>query len=202
MYNEVGARELVTPPALEPFSAAEVKAQLRISISTEDALIDRMVLTARTEMENYLRRALINQTWKVKFDRFPSDWCRYFEIPYPKLQTLTHVKYYDPDGGLTTWPTTEYESFNNTSPARIALLPDKTWPITQIQRMQAVEVQYVAGYGANKTDIPKPIMEAMLLRIGDFYENRENLVLGTIMEEIPQGTKALVSEYRCMRFFG
>ncbi len=199
--QDVGARTLVTPPAAEPFTVAEVKLQLRISTSTEDALITRNIAGVRRGMEAYLRRALITQTWKVCFERFPCYDDREIELPYPELQSVTHVKYRDTNGDQITLDSSTYEVLTNTLPGKIALLPGQIWPVTQYQRSQPVEIQFVAGYGANGASIPEPIMNAMLLQLGDLYENRQEAIIGTIATSIPTGAKEYVSQFRCLRFF-
>ncbi len=203
MWNTPGNRIVVTPPASEPFTAAEVKTQLRISTSSEDSLITRFIKAAREDMENYLCRALITQTWKVKFDYFPPNWEREIQIPFPPLVSVTHVKYYDTDGTLQTMvANTEYETLLSTdSFGRVALLPDQIWPITDPQRKDSVEIQFVCGYGASGSSIPASILNAMLLQIGNLYANRETKVIGASVDSMDDFITSLVSTYRCKRFF-
>lgn len=201
--NDPGARTLITAPTVEPFTLAEAKLQLRVTTTTDDSRITFFIKAARVAMERHLRRALINQTWEVAFDRFPCQYEREIELPLPKLQSVTYFKYIDSDGQLVTLvEDTDYEVLTNTDPGKVVLLPDVLWPITQYGRYQTVKIKYVAGYGASAASIPEPIMEAMMLHIGDMYENRENTIVGTISTSIPQNSADLVHDYRCVRFFG
>ncbi len=55
---------LTVPPALEPVSLAQAHAQLRVSHTHEDDLIDRLIKAAREQVETLTRRALIDQQWR------------------------------------------------------------------------------------------------------------------------------------------
>lgn len=201
MY-EVGNRELIDPPAQEPFAVAYVKNQFRISTSSEDDLIERMIKTAREDAEKYLNRALITQTWLVKISGFPPVHDRQIELPLPKLQEVEFVKYYDENGDLITLEQdVAYEVITEASVGSIVLLPDQYWPVTQFQRYHPVQIQFIAGYGDNPSDIPSPIMDGMLRGIGDLYENRENIVNGIVPMQLPINALSLMATYRIKRFF-
>lgn len=198
---DVGARRLVTAPTAEPFTLAEAKAHLRVSSTSEDALITRLIKGVREDTENYLCRALLTQTWEVRFNQFPPNWVRSFELPYPKLQSVTHIQYRDGDGVLQTMETSRYEVLTNGEPGLVALLPDQEWPVTQVRRLQAVTIEYVCGYGDTAASIPTPIIDGMLLALGDRFENRENFIVGTVSGELPTTAKDLMSVYRVKRFW-
>jgi len=54
-------------------------------------------------------------------------------------------------------------------------------------------LRYKAGYGAKRSDVPEQARQAMLLMIGDWYSNRESVVVGTITSEVPNTAKALMA---------
>jgi uncharacterized phiE125 gp8 family phage protein len=67
----------------------------------------------------------------------------------------------------------------------------KWWPVDTLVPGDAVKVSFTAGYG---TDIPRTTKQAMLMLIGNWYENREAVVLGTkTPSNIPFGVDALLS---------
>src|SRR3954465_4821919 len=69
--------ELVTAPTVEPLTLADAKQHLRVTVSDEDALITRHLITARRQVEIMTRRRLITQHWRIYFDSFPwssSSW--------------------------------------------------------------------------------------------------------------------------------
>jgi len=174
--------ELVTGPANEPLSYQQVCDHLRIQTVDEDMdassieYIDRLIVATRTHLEHsYLNRALVTQTWKVYYDEFPSE--NYIKIPFPPLQTVTHIKYTDSDGTPTTMTlTTDYLVDAKSTPGRLVLPYNESWPSVTLHPRYPIEIQYICGYGDDPEDVPDAIRHAMLLMIADMYENREDLV--------------------------
>ncbi len=72
----------------------------------------------------------------------------------------------------------------------------KTYPPTQ-NIYNAVTVRFVAGY-ANAGAVPQRIKQAMFLLIGHWYENRENSVVGTIVNKLPDAVDALLQSARLL----
>lgn len=62
---------LVTPPALEPVTIADARAFLRISTDSEDDVLRRIIKTARELVEAETGLALVDQTWRLRVDRWP-----------------------------------------------------------------------------------------------------------------------------------
>jgi hypothetical protein len=77
---------LTTPPAYEPITLAEAKAQLVVEHTADDTLIQTYIAAARDYVEKFLGRDLAERTWTWKFDRFP--WCD-IELPRDSILTLT-----------------------------------------------------------------------------------------------------------------
>jgi len=63
-------KKLVTAPAFEPVSLADAKAQCRVDVADDDALISGLVTAARQYVESETGMALITQTWDVFADEF------------------------------------------------------------------------------------------------------------------------------------
>lgn len=58
----------------------------------------------------------------------------------------------------------------------------------------AVRVEFTAGYG-EASAVPPDIVAAMLLLLGSLDQNREAVVIGTIVNELPLGVDYLLSPY-------
>lgn len=166
---------LITAPAAEPVSAAEAKAQLRVDHAAEDALISSQVVAARGHVERLTARQLITATWELRLDSFPADTCA-IRIPKPPLQQVVSVKYVDADGVLQTLASTEYvvdAPVGPTAPwGRLWLEYLKTWPTVRDER-NAVRIQFKAGYGDAGAAVPQELRNAILLKVGALYANRE-----------------------------
>lgn len=194
------ALSLVTAPDDEPLSLEEAKEHLRVSVTEDDQLIAALIIAARERAEQETRRALITQTWKLLMDAFPSDVIR---LPMPPCASVTHVKYYDTAGTLQTASgSTLYVTSLPAGPraehGRIALRESQVWPSTRAQ-IDSVEIQFVAGYG-DAEDVPQAIKQGMLLAIGHWYANREEVVVGTIVAPLPLAAKALWAAYDARTF--
>jgi uncharacterized phiE125 gp8 family phage protein len=174
--------QLVTGPALEPLTYAQVCDHMRIQSFDEDMdlasieYIERLIKAVRLHFERVvLNRSLITQIWKVFFDFFPS--CDYIELPFPPLQNVTHVKYTDSAGTPTTLTaTTHYLEDIVSDPGRVVLPYNGSWPTATLYPVNPIEIQFVCGYGDTPEDVPEGIGQAMLITIADLYENREDLV--------------------------
>jgi uncharacterized phiE125 gp8 family phage protein len=187
--------EIVTPPASEPVTLSEAKAQLSVTSSAHDTRITSLITTARRQVERYLKRALITQTWKVYYNCFHAV----MELPYPPLQSVTHVKYYDDSGTLQTLSSDLYWEDLASEPGKIVRKYDAVYPELLAGRPNAVEIQYVAGYG-DAEDVPEDIRHAILMLVTDYFDNRGEVVVGSIAQRIPGFIKDLVHDYRMYDF--
>ena len=80
-------------------------------------------------------------------------------------------------------------------PARIGLKPNQSYPAIA-DRINAVQCTYVVGYGSAASDVPEGIREAVLLTIGNLYENRQDVVVGRIATELPKSAQYLLEQFK------
>lgn len=185
---------VVIPPADEPVSLAEAKKHCRVDHPNDDALIAGYILAARQWAETYLRRALCTQTLDYTLDCWPGE----IVLPRPPHQSVTSISYVDAAGATQVLATSEYQVdlSSDSLAARIRPAYQKTWPTIRLDTFNPITVRYVAGYGGNPSNIPDSIRSAILLLIGDLYENREDVVIGTISSQLPLAAKHLMDPYR------
>jgi hypothetical protein len=155
---------LVTPPTVEPLTAAEARARLNIGSDTTDDVLGALITASRQMIDGgqgWLGRALITQTWRLLLDAFPGcdagrgfnrwrseewDSNTQIRIPLPPLQTITSISYVDRDG------------------ATLAPAYRKTWPVTRYQP-DAVTIEFVCGYGSTGDKVDEPIRSAIALQV-------------------------------------
>lgn len=171
------AQRLITAPAAELLTADEARTHLRVTGNDDDTIIGSFIAVARQHCEEFTGRAFINQTWQVTLDAFPDRDDRPIELPRPPLSSVTHVKYYDAAGTQQTWSAADYIADGESVPARIVPAYAVSWPVIQ-PRANAVEIRYVAGYGAASTAVPPAITAAVRFMLGFLYENREGVIVG------------------------
>lgn len=189
---------LVTAPAIEPLEVSEAKTHLNVTSSTHDTYIGTLIAAARRQIERYLNRALITQSWKVYYDR----WQHELLIPFGSLSAVNTVKYYNTEGTLTTLTENDYYwVVTTTDPGRIVRKYDATYPELQYGRPDAIEIAFTAGYGATSAAIPDEIKHAMKLLITNMYEHRGTVVADTRgVHPIPSYITDLIHSYKLYQF--
>ena len=186
--------QIVTPPASEPLTLAEVKEFLRVDHSDDDATLAIFITAARQLCESYTRMALLPTTFEEYFDDFPQytgtfkDEIRLSRSP---VSAVTYVKYIDGNETTITADAAEYKVDTISRPARIS--PDNGWFGTY-ETINVVFVRYVAGF-ANAGAVPAPLKHGMMLVIGDMYENRTDSV-----KRLPTASEYLWNPYRVFEF--
>jgi uncharacterized phiE125 gp8 family phage protein len=191
------ALSLVTAPSGDPVSLAEARQQLRLPDSAidENDLITGLIAAARERAEAVTGRQLVSATWDYRLDDVCAD---AIVLPKPPLQTVVSVTYIDSAGATQAWSASEYQVDAPSGPyarkGRLAPMPTATWPIAQSGRFNAITVRFTAGYGT-AVNVPRAIRQAMLLMIGGWFENREDMVSGGLAS-IPLGALALLTPYK------
>jgi len=177
--------------AKDPVTLAEAKLHLRVDHSADDDLITTLITAATKWGEAYTKRAFISQTWDMILDCFPNDETIIY-LPKSPIQSITSIKYNDTDGNEQTLATTVYTYDTTTSvPARIFLKESQEWPDTQDQG-NAVTIKFVTGYGDDETDVPAPILAAIKLLIGHWYDQRE-AASSLSYKEVPMAVESLMN---------
>ena len=187
---------LVTAPLIEPVTLTEAKNHMRVELDEDNTLIEGLIVAARQHAERFLKRQLITATWKLELDAFPANEIR---VPLPPMQSSTEaftmtVKYVNTEGTQTTWDSGEYDVDVRAEPGRIRPAYGYTWPSIRSQ-INAVEVNYQAGYGDAVTDIPEGIRLAIKILVAHWYENRQ-VVSGLQTNTIPLGAESLLWQDR------
>ena len=161
--------ELKTAPASVAIERQDVKDHDFINNNTMfDTQIDSKMVACTLELERLMGRCFINQSWYIYLDRD-----EYYDklIAYKNTITLstlnvssiTEVTKYQMDNTTSVVTSSNYRlSGNETTPTSKLAFNDDTPPTYENLRMvDAVRIEVVAGYGAAKTDIPKPVFNAL-----------------------------------------
>lgn len=186
---------LVTPPSVEPVTAAEAKAHLRVDFSDDDAMISAIIGAAVAHLDGWtglLGRCMVNQVWRQDFCYWPVSGC--LRLPFPDVSNVV-VKYSDTDNVEQTVSATLYDVLEDERSAFVRLKDTFTSPSLYDDRVDAVRVTFTAGYGAAGSNVPAALRSAVLLLVGHFYQHRE-AVTGGQRAELPLGVAALIGPYR------
>jgi len=179
-----------TDSTTELVTLQEAKDFLRVTFNDDNSLIDSLRKAARKWCDNYASISFFTQTWTLRLDGFPGD-DRHIELWRPPVQSVTSVKYYDSNNSLQTWDSSNYIVDTKSNTARIDAI--NSYPDTY-DRVDAVEVEYIAGY-ADIDDVPEDIKQAVLILIADFYEIRQNVIVGSQVNE-RNVTRMILDQYK------
>ena len=210
----------VSAPAVEPVTLSDLKAFLRVDVTDDDALITGLGAAARALVENLTGRRLVNQTWAMFLDEFPTNRPsirsqvlntmnlvqlpfvdREIVIPLGPCTAITALKYTDANGVQATFDASNYVADVKSEPARLGLKDTADWPDPEagLQKMLAIEVDFSLGYGADGTAAPPELILAIKMMAAHFYEHRE-AVSDMKMAEVPMAVGHLIDSYRMFQF--
>lgn len=184
-------------------SLADAKSHLKVDYPDDDALIGMYIKAARQLCEKHMNRALVPKTIEEMIRCFPAvsgqHQFREIKLSWGPLIQVDSIKYWDaetPSVQQTIESTDLTDNFiMDTGPMFPIVQPISTYTYPDTDaRKYPVTVRYQAGY-ADTADIPQPIKQAMLLMIGEMYEDRENKVY-----KFPTWANSLLSNYTIPHF--
>ena len=159
--------KLITPPACEPVTLDEAKTWLKLDTSDDDITVARLIAAARQMVEQYTRRALITQTWRISFSQWPAPSFVFLPMA-PAVQLVNGFMQID---AVTTVPINLSMVWLDTAsePNRLVLsqtlLPPMGEPLAT-----AFDLQF--GYGKAPANIPEALRQAVLVFVAQAYEQR------------------------------
>jgi uncharacterized phiE125 gp8 family phage protein len=178
---------ITTAPTEEPLSLVEAKLHLRVTVSTEDALITSLILAARERCEELSARSFVTRTYALYLDGWPCG--DSLLLPMPPIQSVTSVTYVDSAGVTQTMPSSDY--YLAASGGRLVLAYGAGWPATALRGRESVIVRYVAGYGAASV-VPAWCKHSMRLLLAHWYMNREEVTSGTVGHRLPEAAQEIL----------
>lgn len=180
--------QTVSEPA---FTAVDLSTALDHCVADEDAslLVLRLLKTAQERAEEYLDGFITQRTIDRFFMGFPE---KQIELDGP-LISVDSVSYID--DAKQTQTMTEGDDYYVRSGRYPAILPAQTWPITDRYHPESVTVRVTVGY-ASADAVPEDIKHAILLKVGELYENREESINSVSNTALTNSMKSLLRPYR------
>jgi uncharacterized phiE125 gp8 family phage protein len=167
---------ITTAPTVEPITLAELELFGKIDGTTEDTLLENLIVSTRQAMERYLGRALLDQSITLTMDFWPG-WV--IPLPMPSLISVTSVATIDEDDTATTYSSDNYYVDTLAEPGKLILKQGVTSPSNTARSYGGYKIIYKAGYGDDAEDVPRAIRDALLIWCTIIYETR------TFMEQPP-----------------
>lgn len=175
-----------------PVPLETLKSQVRVDGTDEDALLEIYLSAAIAHVENRTGRAIAATAWYQSFDEFPAA---AFIVPFgPVLSDSVTLEYVDANGSPQTIEHSELLIDANSIEARVAYAPGG-WPSTD-----GSIANVVLSWVSQPEACPPELIVAVLMLAGHWYNQRESVVVGTIVAEVPMAATALIESQR--RFKG
>ena len=138
----------IAEPVLEPVTVADARAWLRISHTSEDALLGDLISAARQDVENQTGLSLISQQWRMTMDNWPDG--DLVELPRGPVTGIVAVTVYAANGAPSVAAPMDYLLDMRSDPARL-LFEKRANPG---RRMNGIEVDFSTGFGATERVSP------------------------------------------------
>jgi uncharacterized phiE125 gp8 family phage protein len=187
----------VTPPAEEPLTTAEAKKHLHIAtgITVHDDEVANLVKAARGIFEKETRYQCVASVDDYTFDDFPDDEGAIY-IPRWPLDTFASIKYQDTDDAEQTYDSANYVVNAGEIPPRITLAKGvSAWPAVRDGTSGSVVMRMTTGW-ADEATVPEDVKSTLKIILGHLFENREGVVAGVSVTELPWGIDRLLDTFR------
>lgn len=166
----------LSDPVTEPVSLAEAKAHLRVDVTDDDALITAIISAARDSAEMYCNRPWAAASFVETFDSLVGT---EIQLTATGVTAVSKVEYLDAAGAAQSITT------GITLDALSGL-------VTLASAVSGTRVKVY--YSAGPATVPASIKQALLLKIGDMYENRAAQQWQALY--VNQATSSLMYPYR------
>ena len=183
--------EVVTPPAAEPVTLADLKAHLRIDWADEDAQLTQFVAAARQMFERKAGRVVLPTVVRERLAGWPES--RLYCLQAAPVLSVQSVVYRDPadaDVTLGLW-----RCQVPAEPATLRFRDSLAYPALHPEYPRPVAVTYTAGW-ADAAAVPEVVKAAIRLLAGHYYANREAYTAGgSDQRAVPFGFTAVCDHY-------
>jgi len=219
-WTQFRGNVLTTAPAIEPVTDSELRTFLRESeTGLPDEEANDFIAEARQFIEEMTGLSLINQTWTMSLDRWPqssggqwrsgvrqgavseltkSNGFDSVHLPRYPLTSITSVTTYAEKSESTAVIVADVFDVDTAQrPGRLTLKSGSAWP-TASRANNAIEIVYVAGFGATAADVPKVLRRAIKQLAAALYSGRGD---GCSPSDLmgASGAASLVSAYTVRR---
>lgn len=187
--------QAISRPDWEPVTLQEVKLQIGEDGNALDSIIETVwIPTARGQAEMRTGWTFARRQFRHTFPGFCGNGMKL----RPPLISVDSVTYLDAQGELQTLPEAEYQVVATELEGLLLPAIGGGFPAAARQ-VDAVRIVATAGY-ATRADVPENARYWMLMAIATWYQNREGIITGTIVSELPRDfCAALLDEFTLMR---
>jgi len=183
---------------VEPITLVQAKSYLKIDSTDEDAYITELIATVREFVEDETNTGIVQQDITEYRDGFNTvitlqingQIAQKGDTGYETVNT-PKVSYLKDGSWIDLSINTDYYFSNYNGQPKIQAASNG-WNVDPDERLNNVKISYVIK---PTTGIPKPLVQAMYLLIGHFFDNRNAITYGNA-KELPIGYKRIINQYK------
>lgn len=189
--------EVVAQRAALPLTLSEVKEQLNIPLSStiKDSYLTFLIEAVTDYFESFTNRILINTGFRTYRDKFPCC-SNCFIIRKAKVDPGSVLINYLKNSVLTPIDPLKYYVTSQNSYPGIYLNQNQSWPNDVDIRVQAIQIDFTAGFGANESSIPAKIKLSLLQHIAALDANRGDCDSDACANALPSAAKNIYMQYK------
>lgn len=144
---------------------AEAKANLRITHTYQDDLVQGLVDAAVEDIENYTGRSVHRKVWTLTTSCFE----QYMQLRFSPVASALVIRYVDTDGNTQTLDSALYQVGTNSYGEPVVVYSDFSSLPEVSDSTTAVTMEYTAGYTTD--DVPQAFKVYVKLLVNKLYEN-------------------------------
>lgn len=180
----------ISPPAGAVIALEDIKAHLRVLHNDDDALIATIINAATRALETRSGLSFLTQRWRVSMDTPPRDDYSFPIGPVSSVEAVSVV------GGDGVAQLIDPQRYIHTTGLAARLRVRESWPRPGVS-LNGIQIEFTTGYG-DAVDIPAPIIQAIKILTGHYYETREVTSQERIFA-VPHTVDVLLAPYREIR---
>lgn len=191
--TKISKTALLEAPATLPVTAAELRSHIwTLYPDTEDSQLEMYIKAATSHIETITWRRLVSQQWRL----YLQDWPAYgIALPFGSVRSLDAVRWLDDDGVDHELAVSDDYIPAIVGPDPMVIPVDDSWPAGTLFDVDAIRVDFTAGFGA-AADVPADLRHAIMLLAAHWYEVREAVMVGTTVRKVPYAVDALIAPWK------
>jgi uncharacterized phiE125 gp8 family phage protein len=182
--------EVVTHHNTQIVSTADLKEHLRITFSDDDNYIEGLEKAAVHRIEEFCNIYML-ETVLIQYGFDINDVSILYKSPIAELSIPVLSVYQS-----ASWVAqTGVEFITKAKPPRL-YINNTTIGTPDSDIKQKYKVDYKVGIGRLPSEIPEPLIQCIKIMVADMYENRQSVIVGKIVSEIPRTAQYLMNPYK------
>ena len=176
-------RLTVPTPAI---SLSEIKDSLGVAGHDHDQMINDLIGAATNVLRRWTGRELTTTRYRLSLSGFPC----YIDLPFPPLASVESITYYDTAGVDEVMDAADYQVCKYLEvPSQIVPAPNTVWPTTQNDRIDAVQVEFLAG----TSTAPPEARHFIRMLVRHWYDNPSAVTSGVMTKEVEFSLRSLAA---------